>query len=84
MLTNNRRCRTSGSPTSGGRAHPPRPKGRHGCCEVGTSPRPDMATRLIVSEEALRVAGWSGELPWATFPGSDPAVSPDLALTSPS
>jgi hypothetical protein len=30
---------------------------------VGTSPRPVMATRLIVPEEPLRVAGWSGELP---------------------
>jgi amidase len=30
---------------------------------VGTSPRPVMATRLIVPEEQLRAAGWSGELP---------------------
>jgi acetamidase/formamidase len=30
---------------------------------VGTSPRPVMATRLIVPEEPLRTAGWSGELP---------------------
>ena len=30
---------------------------------VGTSPRPVMATRLIVLEEPLRAAGWSGELP---------------------
>ena len=30
---------------------------------VGTSPRPIMATRLIVPEEPLRAAGWSGELP---------------------
>ena len=30
---------------------------------VGTSPRPVMATRLIVPEEPLRAAGWSGELP---------------------
>jgi amidase len=30
---------------------------------VGTSPRPVMATRLIVPEEQLRGAGWSGELP---------------------
>ena len=31
---------------------------------VGTSPRPVMATRLIVPEEPLRAAGWNGELPW--------------------
>ena len=30
---------------------------------VGTSPRPIMATRLIVPEEQLRAAGWNGELP---------------------
>jgi acetamidase/formamidase len=30
---------------------------------VGTSPRPVMATRLIVPEEQLRAAGWNGELP---------------------
>ena len=30
---------------------------------VGTSPRPVMATRLIVPEEPLRAAGWGGELP---------------------
>jgi len=30
---------------------------------VGTSPRPVMATRLIVPEEPLRAAGWNGELP---------------------
>jgi amidase len=30
---------------------------------IGTSPRPVMATRLIVPEEPLRAAGWSGELP---------------------
>jgi acetamidase/formamidase len=30
---------------------------------VGTSPRPVMATRLIVPEEQLRAAGWDGELP---------------------
>jgi acetamidase/formamidase len=30
---------------------------------VGTSPRPVMATRLIVPEEQLRGAGWSGDLP---------------------
>jgi amidase len=30
---------------------------------VGTSPRPVMATRLIVPEEPLRAAGWDGELP---------------------
>ena len=30
---------------------------------VGTSPRPVRATRLIVPEEPLRAAGWSGELP---------------------
>jgi hypothetical protein len=30
---------------------------------VGTSPRPVMATRLIVPEETLRAAGWSGDLP---------------------
>ena len=30
---------------------------------VGTSPRPVMATRLIVPEEPLRTAGWNGELP---------------------
>jgi hypothetical protein len=30
---------------------------------VGTSPRPVMATRLIVPEEQLRAAGWKGELP---------------------
>jgi amidase len=30
---------------------------------VGTSPRPVMATQLIVPEEPLRSAGWSGELP---------------------
>ena len=30
---------------------------------VGTSPRPVMATRLIVPEEQLRAAGWGGELP---------------------
>ena len=30
---------------------------------VGTSPRPVMATRLIVPEEQLRAAGWSAELP---------------------
>jgi hypothetical protein len=31
-------------------------------------------------EEQLRVAGWSGELSWATFPDRDPAVSQGLAL----
>ena len=30
---------------------------------VGTSPRPIMATRLIVPEAQLREAGWDGELP---------------------
>jgi acetamidase/formamidase len=30
---------------------------------VGTSPRPVMATRLIVPDEPLRAADWSGELP---------------------
>jgi acetamidase/formamidase len=30
---------------------------------VGTSPRPVMATRLIVPKETLRAAGWNGELP---------------------
>jgi acetamidase/formamidase len=30
---------------------------------IGTSPRPVMATRLIVPEEPLRAAGWTGELP---------------------
>jgi acetamidase/formamidase len=30
---------------------------------VGTSPRPVMATRLIVPQEQLRGAGWNGELP---------------------
>lgn len=30
---------------------------------VGTSPRPVMATRLIVPTEPLRAAGWSDELP---------------------
>jgi amidase len=30
---------------------------------VGTSPRPVMATRLIVPEAPLRAAGWNGELP---------------------
>ena len=30
---------------------------------VGTSPRPVMATRLIVPEEPLRAAGWNGDLP---------------------
>jgi hypothetical protein len=30
---------------------------------VGTSPRPVMATRLIVSAEQSRAAGWKGELP---------------------
>ena len=30
---------------------------------LGTSPRPGMATRLIVPEEQLRAAGWNGELP---------------------
>ena len=30
---------------------------------VGTSPRPVMATRLIVPEETLRAAGWNGDLP---------------------
>jgi acetamidase/formamidase len=30
---------------------------------VGTSPRPVMATRLIVPEKQLRAAGWNGELP---------------------
>ena len=30
---------------------------------IGTSPRPVMATRLIVPEEPLRAAGWNGELP---------------------
>ena len=30
---------------------------------VGTSPRPVMATRLIVPEERLRAAGWNAELP---------------------
>jgi acetamidase/formamidase len=30
---------------------------------VGTSPRPVMATRLIVPEQQLRAAGWNGELP---------------------
>jgi hypothetical protein len=30
---------------------------------VGTSPRPLMATRLIVPDEPLRAAGWNGELP---------------------
>jgi len=30
---------------------------------VGTSPRPVMATRLIVPEEQLLAAGWNGELP---------------------
>jgi acetamidase/formamidase len=30
---------------------------------VGTSPRPVMATRLIVPEEQLRAAGWNGDLP---------------------
>ena len=30
---------------------------------VGTSPRPVMATGLIVREEQLRTAGWDGELP---------------------
>jgi hypothetical protein len=57
------------------------PKGQHGCCGVGTSPRPVIATRLIMPEEQLRVAGWSGELSWATFPDRDPAVSQGLALT---
>ncbi len=30
---------------------------------VGTSPRPVMATRLILPAEPLRAAGWNGELP---------------------
>src|SRR5215472_3300919 len=30
---------------------------------VGISPRPVMATRLIVPEETLRAAGWHGDLP---------------------
>ena len=30
---------------------------------IGTSPRPVMATRLIVPVEPLRAAGWNGELP---------------------
>ena len=30
---------------------------------VGTSPRPVMATPLIVPEEQLRAAGWNAELP---------------------
>jgi hypothetical protein len=30
---------------------------------VGTSPRPVVATRLIVPEEQLRAAGWNAELP---------------------
>jgi hypothetical protein len=30
---------------------------------IGTSPRPVMATRLIVPKEQLRAAGWDGELP---------------------
>jgi hypothetical protein len=30
---------------------------------VGTSPIPVMATLLIVPEEPLRAAGWSGDLP---------------------
>jgi hypothetical protein len=30
---------------------------------VGTSPRPLMATRLIVPDEPLRAAVWNGELP---------------------
>jgi hypothetical protein len=34
-----------------------------GAMRVGTSPRPVMATRLIVPEEQLRAAGWNGELP---------------------
>jgi hypothetical protein len=33
-----------------------------GKSRVGTSPRPVMAT-LIVPEEPLRAAGWSGDLP---------------------
>jgi hypothetical protein len=35
-----------------------------GKLRVGTSPRPVMATRLIVPEEPLRDAGWNGEQPW--------------------
>jgi acetamidase/formamidase len=30
---------------------------------IGTSPRPVMATRLIVPEEPLRAASWNGEMP---------------------
>jgi hypothetical protein len=30
---------------------------------IGPSPRPVMATRLIVPEEPLHAAGWNGELP---------------------
>jgi hypothetical protein len=30
---------------------------------VGISPRPVMATPLIVPEEQLRAAGWNAELP---------------------
>jgi hypothetical protein len=33
-----------------------------GGLRVGTSPRPVMATRLIVPEEPLCAAGWSDEL----------------------
>jgi acetamidase/formamidase len=30
---------------------------------VGNSPRPVMATRLIVPKEPLRAVGWNGKLP---------------------
>jgi hypothetical protein len=36
---------------------------KDGELRAGTSPCPVMATRLIVPEEQLRAAGWSGELP---------------------
>jgi acetamidase/formamidase len=34
-----------------------------GGLRVSSSPRPVMATRLIVPEDPLRAAGWNGELP---------------------
>jgi len=49
----------------------PRAEGQQGCYEVGTLPRPVIATRQIPPEGRLRVADWSDELS-------------DLASTSPS
>jgi hypothetical protein len=50
---------------------------------VGTSPRPGMETQLIVSEESLCAAGWSGDLrrcsswPACSLARNDPGIQED-------